>query len=171
MGLELNTICWDASIKGTRVQEGKTAWTIFSVGGAFELFSCLDGVSVNGTKIVAPLAVFTGMLIWRSASATDGTNDTSEGVKLCAIAGAEKATNTVISDTERIRTPTPAANYIAQRVPSCEGAAESRLRQYPPKALAGCRCWCFPNPLVNRDKKSVGERIEATLPYARGVRV
>ena len=77
-------------------------WTNFSVGGAFELFSCLDGISFNGTKTVSPLAVFTGMLIWRFVSATEGTNEVSGGVKLCAIAGAEKATNTAASDIARI---------------------------------------------------------------------
>src|SRR4029077_20361063 len=88
---------------GTRVHEGETVWTIFSVAGVFELFSCLDGISFKGTKIVSPLAVFTGMLIWRFASATDGTNEASGGAKLCAIAGAEKATNTAVSDIARIR--------------------------------------------------------------------
>lgn len=43
------------------------------------------------------------MLIWRSASATDGTKEPWEDIKSCANAEAEDATSTTLSETTRIR--------------------------------------------------------------------
>ena len=83
--------------------KAKAACVNLSVPGVFELFSCFDSASFNGTKIVSPFSVFIGMLIWRSASATDGTKEPWEDIKFCANAEAEKATNTTLSDTTRIR--------------------------------------------------------------------